>query len=551
MPNKIRIAIQKANLEVSVTERATDDEVDKIVKKIRAIKSSCVHIEVIQDMIETGLMKMKRFNLSKKYILYRYNHKLTRELTEAESSVIGILDGTNIGVIDENSNKNSYVNSTQRDLMAGEVSRTIAKKVLLPDDLREANENMELHWHDIDYSVQKMVNCFRRSTRFITSDGTHSFYHYKDGDVVYVPSHDGRLHHAVVHNHGVQPLYHLKFKDKVNALEKDVYCTKDHTWMLKDGSTTTEIKVGDVLYATPEIEGYLSKGEVASDIAKYWCIGVLLGYALKGDTYRVSDLPNNIKSMFILAGYDEDTVLDVEKELSDAIDDYSRSKNLAVFSGFTTVINLEDYLDNSGFYQVSVYNIPYHSKFVKSYLTHYLGIMGYFFLSSGTDYVRLFKASEGVEWTLVDINYECDEEVWCLEVDDTHTFILDGGMVTGNCCLINIKDMLDNGTVMNDYLITSPKSFRTACNILTQIVAIIASNQYGGQSVAIKHLGKYLAISRERFKIEAQERLDSVGIDYTEEQLNKMVEDQLRYELSQGVQTIQFQLNTLVTTNGI
>ena len=123
-------------------------------------------------------------------------------------------------------------------------------------------------------------------------------------------------------------------------------------------------------------------------------------------------------------------------------------------------------------------------------------------------------------------------------------------MVTGNCCLINVKDMLDNGTVMNDYLITSPKSFRTACNILTQIVAIIASNQYGGQSVAIKHLGKYLAISRERFKIEAQERLDSVGIDYTEEQLDKMVEDQLRYELSQGVQTIQFQLNTLVTTNG-
>lgn len=275
--NKVRIAISKANTEVPVLERATDEEIDKIVSDIKNVSQSCIHIEVVQDLVENALMQLKHFELAKKYIIYRYIHNLNRDLSESEVSVLGILNGTNEGVIDENSNKNSYVNSTQRDLMAGEVSRTIAKKVLLPDDIREADENMELHWHDIDYTVQNMVNC----------------------------------------------------------------------------------------------------------------------------------------------------------------------------------------------------------------------------------------------------------------------------------CLINVKNILDYGTVMNDYLIESPKSFRTACNIITQVVAIIASNQYGGQSIAIKHLGKYLAISRERFMIENQREWDKFGIQYTQEQLEGVVEEQLRYELEQGVQTIQYQLNTLVTTNGM
>lgn len=274
--NKINIAIQKANNEVSTLDQASDEEIDKIIKEIKSIKDDCIHIEIVQDLVEVGLMKAGRFELAKKYMLYRYKHKLARDLSEAEASVLGILDGTNLEVIDENSNKNSYINSTQRDLMAGEVSRTITKKILLPDDIRKADEDMEIHWNDIDYTVQSMVNC----------------------------------------------------------------------------------------------------------------------------------------------------------------------------------------------------------------------------------------------------------------------------------CLINVKSILDFGTVMNDYLIVSPKSFRTACNIITQVVAIIASNQYGGQSVNIRHLGRFLAISRERFRIQNQKQWDSVGLSYTEEQLNGVVEQQLKYELEQGVQTIQYQLNTLVTTNG-
>ena len=116
-----------------------------------------------------------------------------------------------------------------------------------------------------------------------------------------------------------------------------------------------------------------------------------------------------------------------------------------------------------------------------------------------------------------------------------------------NCCLINIGDMLDNGTVMNSKLIESPKSFQVACNIMTQIIASVACSQYGGQSVDISHLGKYLRKSKKKFESKLHEKL---GGELTDDQIAKVVEARLQDELRSGVQTIQYQINTLMTTNG-
>ena len=113
-----------------------------------------------------------------------------------------------------------------------------------------------------------------------------------------------------------------------------------------------------------------------------------------------------------------------------------------------------------------------------------------------------------------------------------------------NCCLINIKDMLDNGTVINKRMIESPKSFQVACTVMTQIIAQVASSQYGGQSVDIRHLGKYLRRSRERY----YEMVMPLGLTGLETE--QIVETLLQKELSSGVQTIQYQINTLMTTNG-
>lgn len=113
-----------------------------------------------------------------------------------------------------------------------------------------------------------------------------------------------------------------------------------------------------------------------------------------------------------------------------------------------------------------------------------------------------------------------------------------------NCCLVNIKDMLDNGTVINGKMVESPQSFQTACTILTQIIAQISSGQYGGQSVNIKHLGKYLARSRRKY----YDMLKDVVSN--EEELKSTVDELTKKELKAGVQTIQYQINTLMTTNG-
>jgi ribonucleoside-triphosphate reductase len=116
-----------------------------------------------------------------------------------------------------------------------------------------------------------------------------------------------------------------------------------------------------------------------------------------------------------------------------------------------------------------------------------------------------------------------------------------------NCCLINISDMFENGTVMNGKLIESPKSFQVACTIMTQIIAAVASSQYGGQSVEIRHLGKYLRKSYEKFKAKLEEKYKGTLSDDT---IENIVQDRLKDELAAGVQTIQYQINTLMTTNG-
>ena len=116
-----------------------------------------------------------------------------------------------------------------------------------------------------------------------------------------------------------------------------------------------------------------------------------------------------------------------------------------------------------------------------------------------------------------------------------------------NCCLINVSDMLDNGTVMNGKLIETPKSFQVACTVLTQIIAAVASSQYGGQSVNIKHLGKYLKKSEDKFKKHLSEKYKG---KITKREIDELVSDRLKEELSAGVQTIQYQINTLMTTNG-
>ena len=119
-----------------------------------------------------------------------------------------------------------------------------------------------------------------------------------------------------------------------------------------------------------------------------------------------------------------------------------------------------------------------------------------------------------------------------------------------NCDLVNLEDMLQNGTVITGTLIEKPHSFATACNIATQIVAQVASNQYGGQSISLAHLAPFVQTSREKIRKIVKSEMESIGFEPNQEQLDKIVEDRLRDEIRRGVQTIQYQVVTLLTTNG-
>lgn len=270
---KIMIAIEKANEEVRGRQKASKEDIKEIVKYIEDLDKKRMLVEDIQDIIEEKLMEMEKYELAKKYIVYRYTRALIRKQNTTDETILGIIRNENKELAEENSNKNTMLASTQRDYIAGEVSRDLTKRLLLPEKISKANEEGVLHFHDADYFVQ--------------------------------------------------PIF--------------------------------------------------------------------------------------------------------------------------------------------------------------------------------------------------------------------------------NCCLINISDMLDNGTVMNGKMIESPKSFQVACTVTTQIIAAVASNQYGGQSVDMKHLGKYLRKSYNKFKEEIEAKYkDKLSQDIIED----LVQTRLKAELKAGVQTIQYQINTLMTTNG-
>ena len=119
-----------------------------------------------------------------------------------------------------------------------------------------------------------------------------------------------------------------------------------------------------------------------------------------------------------------------------------------------------------------------------------------------------------------------------------------------NCCLVNMEDMLQNGTVISETGIDRPKSFSTACNIATQVIAQVASSQYGGQSISLAHLAPFVDISRKKFRQQVRKEFEVAGIEVTDDKVNEIAEMRVKEEINRGVQMIQYQVITLMTTNG-
>ena len=172
---KIRIAIEKANAAVDENDRITDSQISKITDKVTktcAKMTHSVNVEEIQDLVERELMDIKAFVLAKKYITYRYTRALVRRSNTTDDKILTLIECNNEEVKQENSNKNPTVNSVQRDYMAGEVSKDITRRILLPEDIVKAHEEGLIHFHDADYFAQHMHNCDLVNLEDMLQNGT-------------------------------------------------------------------------------------------------------------------------------------------------------------------------------------------------------------------------------------------------------------------------------------------------------------------------------------------------------------------------------------------
>ena len=158
-PNKIVVAISKANREVIGNEKASIQNINYIVESIEKLELNEIGIEKIQDQIERKLMELGKYELAKRYMLYREKRSIIRQTNTTDESILSLIRNTNKEVSKENSNKNAILLSTQRDLIAGEVSKDIVDRLLLPERIVKAHKEGVLHFHDKDYFIQPMFNC--------------------------------------------------------------------------------------------------------------------------------------------------------------------------------------------------------------------------------------------------------------------------------------------------------------------------------------------------------------------------------------------------------
>ena len=172
---KIINAVQKANEEVPKLHQLSQYQITALADTIatRALESShAVNVEDIQDMVETGIMEMRGYEVAQKYVRYRYKRELTRKSNTTDDNILSLLDQINENAKQENSNKNPTINSTQRDYMAGEVSKDLTMRVLLPEEIVKAHDEGIIHFHDSDYYAQREHNCDLINLEDMLQNGT-------------------------------------------------------------------------------------------------------------------------------------------------------------------------------------------------------------------------------------------------------------------------------------------------------------------------------------------------------------------------------------------
>ena len=576
-----------------------EETVDKFSKKKE------ISTEEIDKFILNKLNEYGQNLTANSYERYKTIKAYQKQKDIIDEEISGIVNQTNKAVLDENSNKDGRLISTQRDLIAGTHSRSYSERVLLPTHILHAHQEGLIHIHDTDYLIHDgCFNCFSQETSFITDKGLKSFKDFKDGDVVIVPTHKGNWKKAVVHSYGSQEVYRYR----ISLVDRegygiDIKATANHRWFDENGKEQIGLEVGDRLLTVNHLIGQFDFDTADEHLKKMWCYGfVLADGCTKSNRFMyshglgkrpVSDSAKGWRTDLILCdhktkflprfeelGYHSFNVCGKENRVYVEITDFNKKdflenekykdltkeESIALFNGLLCgdgvrskngsfqgisssnekIIDIiKRFADLSGWFITSYRIIDTPTNFgERSYPLHDFCINTYLPID--------YQKNNGIEVTrkktlkVVEKEFVGVEEVWCLDVEDDHSFILEGGIPTGNCMLINVKDMLDKGTVINGHMIERPKSLMTAATIASQISLQISNGQHGGQTITLSHLAPYVRVSREKiYKNEKKHHPDA-----SEEEIRNAVEDNLRQEIASAMQTLQYQENTFSSANG-
>ena len=437
---------------------------------------------------------------------------------------------------------------------------------------------------DADYFAQNALhNCFSGDTKLVTDLGVRRFDSFYDGATIMVKDKDGIWRQATVRNYGKKAMYDVTLTTP--KTKKVVTCTKDHRWILSDGSVTTNLSIGDKLYALQDTaSNYVP--ETLEEIRAF-CLGFVLGDGCdysnseSGIQARLCQHKNEYLEYFIKAGFNYYQVKDNEDCVVYDKSGYSKQafldscgwrlmslkQKIALFHGYYSAdgrVNsnsistaderlmtmIEEISSLAGYYITSKFTETRDTEYKKDF--------------SITTYCFMISQKSNWLWTVESIvpHYNkqypdnrhgregqfkiCNTPInaWCVEEPVTHTFTLDGGIVTGNCELLNLEDMLQNGTVINGIMIEKPHRFLTAMTIATQIILGVTSSSYGGCTVTMTHLAPFVRDSYNKFL----KKYIDWGL--TEDQAKEFALKDTKKEVSDGVQTFNYQTNSMTNING-
>ena len=569
----------KANSTVGDEDKMNDDAIQKVLstvqKKLTGFNS--VKVEDIQDFVEQALVRHNKYAVAKSYILYRDNKKRNKKYTENEEKILSLIDGTS-SLRGDNANKHIDDNASIRDYIAGIMCKSLANKTLPKDIIKAHNEGI-IHWHDADYSpAQPLHNCFSPSQKFITDCGIRKFSDFADGEKVIIKDYLGELREATVHVYNPQKLYNIELVRKNGKGSRTVIATKDHKWLLADGTFTTDLSIGDKLWQNKCCE-IKQKIETTED-AKAWCMGFVVGDGVDhyiGNTQephtqcRLCGHKNKYAHIFEKAGYRMRTM-----SCGDMMpytkyhtkQDFLNGKAWRYMTAKQKALVFEGLYAADG--RTNQLSIQTSDSRVIQLIEECSGLAGYFITSknegyNSTNYKEnryycyfhfLSPQKNDNYWVVKSIKPNRtgvpSTRVYCVNEPVTHTFTLDNGIITGNCDVYDLENMFKYGFVMGDTKIepNDETPFRTIVNLAAQIALLISGRQYGGQTMSWVHLVPYVDQTRKIIRKKILQDFNEIGIQLSEDKLNSLTEKKVRDEISEGVKIYQYQILCHSSANG-